>query len=457
MDCMEEVLGGMEVLPPSLPPMQSGGESDVIIIGSGIGGLLISALLARDGYSVTVLEKLNFIGGKYSSFPFRGREVPTGAHHSIPHGRHSLIYTALRELGMTIDLSPCFPAMTWRAGGREYIFPVRIRDWFRMVFREPFLYRLIPVRERLAMMWGLFWYKMGLNPSSDTSVKNLVDRFTADSDFHGAVDKTVQYAFGVGYDELPGLDLLRVFRKYGYVLQAEVTEGMRHIVTSLAEYVTSHGGSIHTSRSVERIVVEGGRAVGVTLRTGEKLYARRGVVSNTGMKATASFVGDGALPDSYKKKMADARPAWGISHISLLDAPRLCREGVVMLVGRKRICAVAEPVVRGKSILLAYQVLNPWEDVQMQAIEGKEEFLGFAGLHRQEDYIMSVFQGGWPGVELAAVAGQIGEARIGHNEAGMRNFWMIGADSTGMGIAGDMIGDSVRTLYAELKKELRGA
>lgn len=35
----------------------------VIVVGAGISGLATAALLAKDGYNVTVLEKNSFVGG----------------------------------------------------------------------------------------------------------------------------------------------------------------------------------------------------------------------------------------------------------------------------------------------------------------------------------------------------------------------------------------------------------
>ena len=54
----------------------------VVVIGSGIGGSAIAAMLAHRGFSVTVLEKLGFIGGRCcsrerrGSLPFRWPSFP---------------------------------------------------------------------------------------------------------------------------------------------------------------------------------------------------------------------------------------------------------------------------------------------------------------------------------------------------------------------------------------------
>ena len=51
-----------------------------VIIGGGIGGLVTGALLAKEGYQVTVLEKNAIIGGGLQTFKRHGINFPTGMH-----------------------------------------------------------------------------------------------------------------------------------------------------------------------------------------------------------------------------------------------------------------------------------------------------------------------------------------------------------------------------------------
>ncbi len=67
------------------------GAKKVVVIGTGIGGAGVAALLAAKGHEVTLLEKNAFIGGKCSTFEKDGFIVDTGVHmYSMggfgPHG-----------------------------------------------------------------------------------------------------------------------------------------------------------------------------------------------------------------------------------------------------------------------------------------------------------------------------------------------------------------------------------
>lgn len=55
-----------------MPPMSNPANRDVVIIGSGIGGLCCGALLARYGYRVTVCESHTIAGGAAHGFERQG-------------------------------------------------------------------------------------------------------------------------------------------------------------------------------------------------------------------------------------------------------------------------------------------------------------------------------------------------------------------------------------------------
>jgi all-trans-retinol 13,14-reductase len=55
-------------------------EYDVIVVGSGIGGLSCASLLAKNGFKVLVLEQQNHVGGYCASFERNGFMFPVGAH-----------------------------------------------------------------------------------------------------------------------------------------------------------------------------------------------------------------------------------------------------------------------------------------------------------------------------------------------------------------------------------------
>ena len=55
-------------------------KQKVIIIGAGLGGLFTGAILSKEGFEVTLLEKNAVIGGGLQSFQRFGEDFDTGMH-----------------------------------------------------------------------------------------------------------------------------------------------------------------------------------------------------------------------------------------------------------------------------------------------------------------------------------------------------------------------------------------
>ena len=54
---------------------------DVVIIGSGLGGLLCANILSKEGKNVCVLEKQHQFGGNLQTFKRDGKIFDTGVHY----------------------------------------------------------------------------------------------------------------------------------------------------------------------------------------------------------------------------------------------------------------------------------------------------------------------------------------------------------------------------------------
>lgn len=77
---------------------------DVVIIGSGLGGLVSANILAKEGYSVCVLEKNNQYGGNLQTFVREKTIFDTGVHYIGGLNKGQNLYQYFKYLGIIDDL-----------------------------------------------------------------------------------------------------------------------------------------------------------------------------------------------------------------------------------------------------------------------------------------------------------------------------------------------------------------
>lgn len=93
---------------------------DTIVIGSGMGGMTVAALLANDGHRVLVLEAAHAIGGCSSSYSRKGYMFETGATTLIGFDEHQPMKILEGSLGVTIPKIPLNPSMQVKLNGKNH-------------------------------------------------------------------------------------------------------------------------------------------------------------------------------------------------------------------------------------------------------------------------------------------------------------------------------------------------
>lgn len=135
---------------------------EVIVIGAGISGLLSALALSKEGKSVLILEKSDYLGGVCRSYEVDGYQVDTG-----PHIITRLDGGPLRELMQKyFDVVPNFvPHGKYyvRLGGRVRAFPWNLQGWFN--------FDVLPEVDRIQLMTALFSASYRFNSGEDLSKK----------------------------------------------------------------------------------------------------------------------------------------------------------------------------------------------------------------------------------------------------------------------------------------------
>lgn len=92
----------------------------VVVIGTGMGGSSVAALLAREGADVTVLERNSYPGGKAASFERDGFIYDTGVHW-LARGNKGPMGEVASIVGTEIEFVTLDTAMEFTTGGHTAV------------------------------------------------------------------------------------------------------------------------------------------------------------------------------------------------------------------------------------------------------------------------------------------------------------------------------------------------
>ena len=306
---------------------------DAIVIGSGMGGMTTAALLAKLGYRVLVLEQHYVPGGFTHMFHRPGYVWDVGVHAVGEVTAHSMTGRLLEYL--------TDGALEWNSLGKvydEFYYP----DGFRIdfpdtpqQFRANLLQAFPDEEEAINRYFALIKeVSMGMRGYYlARAASGLVGKF-ADWALARKSQRFFEQPTQEILEQLTDNPRLRsvLVAQWGYygsppsrscfAIQALVNKhfsygayypvgGSKRIADCLLKTVADQGGWTRISTDVESIMVEHGRAVGVTLANGEQIRAPV-VVSAAGIASTIKRL----LPAEF------ASASWAQPILKLNPAPR---------------------------------------------------------------------------------------------------------------------------------------
>ncbi|WP_449078001.1 phytoene desaturase family protein [Ruminococcus sp.] len=110
---------------------------DSIVVGGGIAGMSVAALLALDDRRVLLVERSSRVGGLVQTIHYDGVEFPVGAHHLSGSRKNGLVVRILERLGISTDqLLVPIRQMDVRLDGILYTIPLSVDDLADFIRRE---------------------------------------------------------------------------------------------------------------------------------------------------------------------------------------------------------------------------------------------------------------------------------------------------------------------------------
>ncbi len=301
-------------------------EYDVIVIGAGLGGLTAGSILAKQGRKVLVLEQAGMIGGCCSTFERDGFHFDIGA--SIVEGiaNMELVFNELgSSLEKELDLLPCDPiySCVFRDGTRLSI-PRDLQAAAEVIGQisppdRENLVKIYQCFEQFAKSGGDEFFRIPMNTMGDFAglftrnpgllqylpfflgtYEDALKKFFVDD----RVRQTMAYqAFYAGHppDCAPGIfAIIPAFLEHLGMYYPR--GGMGRIPSAICQLGQQYGMELRLNTRVQRVLVDGSRAVtGVRLQDGTVITSRL-VVSNVNARTLyLDMIGAENLPWSVRK------------------------------------------------------------------------------------------------------------------------------------------------------------
>ncbi|MBF2036583.1 MAG: FAD-dependent oxidoreductase [Leptolyngbyaceae cyanobacterium T60_A2020_046] len=379
---------------------------DAIVIGSGLGGLVAAGLLARYGRRVLVCESHTIPGGAAHGFERQGFKFDSGPSFFSGLGdrvSRNPLRQVLDVLGESLDAVPYDPLGYYHLPEGTVPIYRRLKDYQAAIAHVTpqgaaelgaFVQRLLALYAPLSEIPSL-----GLRPDlgivplllrHPTALVKLLPQLGAVQRSAGEIldatvhDPWVRRLIDLECFLLSGLtahgtiapEVAFVFGERETASVDYPRGGSEAIVAALVRGLQRWGGTLRLGTTVARICVEGGRAVGVQLTTGDRIAAPI-VISNATLWDTyGKLLAPEELPPQFRTRALATPAIHSFMHLHLgiraTDLADLAVHHVVLhdrdrpLTDPGNTCMISIPSVLdptlappGKHVVHAY-TLEPW-------------------------------------------------------------------------------------------------
>ncbi|MFM7087334.1 MAG: phytoene desaturase family protein [Cyanobium sp.] len=330
----------------STPRPDGGASPDLIVVGSGLGGLCAAAIAARHGLEVLVLEAHSQPGGAAHGFVRRGFHLESGPSLWSGLGQwpsSNPLTQVLRAVGESVPVihyhewGLLLPEGSLRVGvGVDPFLTVlhqlrgaaAVEEWRRFLSvlepscRAARSLPLLALRPGLGMAATLGGQGLNLLAQAGSLARlgggfgAVARRHLRDPFLLHWVDLLCFLISGLPMDQTSTAAMATLFGEW-FEPEARLeypVGGSPAVVAALVRGLERHGGGLRTSAPVEQVELRGDRACGVRLQSGERIEARVGVILNSAPWALEQLLPPGAVPPRWLQRQSDTPACAGFLH-----------------------------------------------------------------------------------------------------------------------------------------------
>lgn len=351
---------------------------DVVVIGSGLGGLECAAMLSKEGMSVCVVEKNHVFGGCLQSFRRAGHLLDTGIHYIGSSAPGQIMDQYFRYLGLRDRIKlkrlddDAFDVIHYP--DREYNYAMGYEN-FAETLADYFpaeRANILAYTEKIKDICGLIGVERlrngiingdGMAHLSE-SASAMIDGAVRDPRLASVLAGTVtlyggrrDYSTLYHHAMITGSNIEGAYR---------IVDGSQSVADGLIDIIRANGGTAMGDSAVTRIVVEGDRAVAVEINGVERIEANH-FISNLHPALTFELADrTGVVKKAYLSRINSLPNTYGLFSVYLI-----MKRGTVRYVNRNHYLHAGEDAW--------YAASNPQDNaikfalVVMQANSADEE------------------------------------------------------------------------------------
>jgi len=282
-------------------------KEDILIIGSGMGGLVCGTMLSREGYRVTIVERNKQIGGSLQIYVHDKVIFDAGVHYLGGLDKGQNLYQIFKWLGLLDKLKlekmdQDFDRIIIEGDEKEY----KIRQGYeafaqQMILDFPgektaiqkYIKEVVDTCDRFPMY--RLQMRGDLNVKEEAmgvSAKLFIDSLTENKTLRAVLAGNNMLYAGSG-DQTPFY--MHALTVNSYMESAwRCLDGGSQIAKILAQIIQAEGGRIIKNREVKKLVVEDGRVTSALLDNGTSIGAAY-FISNTSPANTYRMVESGMI------------------------------------------------------------------------------------------------------------------------------------------------------------------
>jgi all-trans-retinol 13,14-reductase len=288
---------------------------DIIIVGSGLGGLACGSILSKNGYKVLILEKNAQIGGCLQSFKRNGVKFETGMHYigSMDEGQSLNSLLHYLAIGKDIKLQPldsagsniislngdCYPYAT---GSQQFVdtlgsyFPKEKEAIGEYMHRLKNIVNASPLhslyKRETAPPFSAIDYTL--------SASKFISSVTSDNRLQNVLAGLVPlYA---GKKNITPAYIHAMVNSFYINGSYRIVGGSDTISTFLASTITKNGGTILTKKKVTSIACDYTKAIYVETDTKERFEANV-FISDVHPVVTMSWIDSSLITKLYRQRL----------------------------------------------------------------------------------------------------------------------------------------------------------